>query len=691
MADLDTISIDVVKGIGPARKKLLARLGIRTVADALRHFPRAYSDRCQVTPIARAESGTSVLIVAAVVSVSLRRYSWRNSVLTLRVSDDTGELSALWFNQPYRRSQFRKGQRLALFGKIELADTGQPQMTNPEMETLPAEERTSPHLFRIVPIYPATEDLSQHILRKTMYGIVERFTDRLGEFLPSATRERLQLLPLPVAIRNVHFLEGWQMLEQARRRLMFQKFLLLQLAAALRRKLIHTTKKTRPAVHPHPGDRADRFLSRLPFSLTPAQTRCVREIGRDLSSSRPMNRLLHGDVGCGKTIVAVWAILRTIASGYQASLMAPTDLLARQHYAEISNLLADEDSRVVLLVGSAASRENLYCEISDGRVDLVIGTQAIIQENVQFARLGLVVIDEQHRFGVLQRLKLYEKGDYPDLLVLSATPIPRTLCQTLYGDMDISVIDEMPPGRLPVRTECFPSSRLRDAYERLRTIIRSGNGAYVVCPTIEEKEDAEKTSAVETHRRLAADVFPDMRVGLLHGSMEPGEKEKAVREFRAGLLDILVATTVIEIGIDVPDAGAILITDAECFGLAQLHQMRGRVGRGNSQGYCLVVADPRTDAARERLRTFERTSDGFQIAWEDLKLRGVGEFFGVRQHGLPEIGIGNLLEHHELMQLAREEAFSIVNGDVPLSPEEKEALTREVAKSYGDKLRLGFV
>lgn len=691
MTDLQHISIEVVKGIGPARRKLLARLGITNIAEALRYFPRAYSDRRQVTQTAHADSGTSALIVASVVSVSLRRHSWRNSVLTVKVSDDTGDISAVWFNQPYLKNQFRKGQRLALFGKVSVGPSGQRQTTHPEIEILPAGKSSSPHLFRIVPFYPATEHLSQHIIRRTIYSLLERFAERMKEFLPSATRQRFHLLPLPEAIRNIHFPETWPSLEQARRRLVFQEFFLLQMGAALRRKFINATKKPRPSAASRAGARADRFLSHLPFSLTSAQRRSIEEIRSDLSSPRPMNRLLHGDVGCGKTVVAVWAILRTIASGCQASLMAPTELLARQHYAEIARLLAGKDCRVVLLVGSAAPRESLYRDIADGRTDLVIGTQAVIQERVRFKRLGLVVIDEQHRFGVLQRLKLFEKGDFPDVLVLSATPIPRTLCQTLYGDMDVSVIDEMPAGRLPVQTKCLSSSQLRSAYDRLRAIVRSGNRAYVVCPVIEEKENSERVSAVETHRRLASDVFPDMRVGLLHGSMELRDKEETIREFRSGLLDILVTTTVIELGIDVPDAGAILITNGECFGLAQLHQMRGRVGRGNKQGYCFVVADPKTDAAKERLRIFARTTDGFEIAREDLKLRGVGEFFGVRQHGLPEVGIGSILENREVMQLAREEALSIVNGQVPLTPKEKEALASQLAESYGEKLRLGFV
>jgi len=691
MTELQEISIETVKGIGPARKKLLARLGINSVSDALRFFPRDYSDRSRIAPISRTEAASPALVVATVVSVSLRRYAPGKSVVSVKVTDGTGELYASWFNQPYLVNRFRKGQRLALFGKVGFGPAGERQMSSPEVEVLPGEETASPHLFRIVPIYPATEDLSQHIIRKTLFSIVERFPLRMAEFLPSATRGRLQLLPLPEAVRNIHFPESWSMLERAKKRIIFQEFFLLQMCAALRRNFINRTKKARPSTSPKREERAERFLSRLPFSLTSAQRRAIEEIRRDLSSPRPMNRLLHGDVGCGKTIVAVWAILWTVARGHQACLMAPTELLARQHYSEVSGLLANQDCTVSLLVGSAAAKETLHSDVSGGRADLVIGTQAVIQEKVHFKRLGLAVIDEQQRFGVLQRLMLFEKGDHPDLLVLSATPIPRTLCQTLYGDMDISVIDEMPPGRLPIKTKCLASSETKRAYELLREIIRSGERAYVVCPTIEEKEASERASAVETCHHFAREVFPEMRVGLLHGSMEPLEKEEAIRKFRSGFLDILVTTTVIEIGIDIPDAGAILITNGECFGLAQLHQMRGRVGRGGRQGYCIVVADPRTDAARERLGIFEHTSDGFEIAREDLRLRGVGEFFGIRQHGLPEVGACDIFEHQELMRLAREEAFSIVNGETSLPPHEKEILEREVAKLYGDRLRLGFV
>ena len=691
MTDLQNISIEAVKGVGQARKRLFAKLGINSIADALRYYPREYSDRRRTVKIAQAEMGSPALIVGDVTSVSLRKYSWRKSVLTVRVSDGTAELSALWFNQPYLRNRFTKGQRVAFFGKIGLTPSGRAEMTSPETEILPPGEVLSPHMFRIVPIYPATEDLSPHIIRNVMYRLVKEFSGRVAEFLPCVTREKHCLLPLTDALRNLHFPETWTLLEQAKRRLAFQEFFLLQMGAALRRKFVNATAKQRPQFPAGKANVADRFLSRLPFPLTAAQRRCIQEIRRDLSSARPMNRLLHGDVGCGKTIVAVWAILRTIATGHQASLMAPTELLARQHYAEISKLLARQDCRITLLVGSAASKGALHAKIAEGRTDLVIGTQALIQEKVRFNRLGLIVIDEQHRFGVLQRLRLYEKGNCPDVLVLSATPIPRTLCQTLYGDMDISVIDQMPPGRLPVRTEWFPSSQLHRAHQRLRAIVRSKNRAYVVCPVIQETETSERMSAVETHRRLAREVFPDMRVGLLYGSLDAARKEDTIHKFRGGGLDILVTTTVVEVGIDIPDAAAILITNGECFGLAQLHQMRGRVGRGTEQGYCFVVADPETDAGKERLRIFERTSDGFEIAREDLRLRGVGEFFGTRQHGLPEVAVGNLLEDHEMMQLARKEAFAQVNGDVPLSLEEEEALARELRKTYGDKLRLGFV
>ena len=691
MADLENISVETVKGVGQARKKLLARLSVKTIADALRFYPRAYSDRRCATDIVRAAEGSSVLVVGSVASVSLRRQSWRNSILSVKVSDGTGDLCAIWFNQPYLRNRFKNGMRVTLFGKVGLGLSGKPQMISPEVETLGEDESPSPHFFRIVPIYPATENLSQHIIRTIMHRVVEEYSGRSREFLPSATRERLGLLPLPQALRNVHFAESRALLEEARRRLVFEEFFLLQMGAAIRRKLINGAVKERPAIASKSGNRADTFLSRLPFALTAAQRKSVEEIRSDLSFPRPMSRLLHGDVGCGKTVVAVWAIFRSIADGYQTCLMAPTELLARQHYAELSNLMADQGCKISLLVSSAAPKIDCYRDVAEGRTDLVIGTQALIQEKVRFKRLGLVVIDEQHRFGVLQRLRLYEKGDCPDVLVMSATPIPRTLCQTLYGDMDVSVIDEMPPGRKPIRTECFSSSQLGSAYERVRAIVQSGSRAYIVCPVIEEKDSPERMSVVETHRRLSREVFPEMRIGFLHGSMEPSEKEDAVEKFKRGFLDILVTTTVIEIGIDIPDAGAILITNGECFGLAQLHQIRGRVGRGSEQGYCIIVADPKTDAAKERLRILQGTTDGFQIAKEDLRLRGVGEFFGTRQHGLPEVGAGNILEDYDMMQLARKEAFAVVNREVPLSPEEKKALAYELRKTYGGKLRLGFV
>lgn len=691
MTGLDDIPLDAVKGVGPARQKLFRRLGVHNIAEALRYLPRAYSDRREVTCIAEARNDSPSLIVAEVVSVSLRMLSWRKSVLTVKVSDGTGDLYAAWFNQPYLKTRFAKGEPVALFGKITVGKDGRLQMASPEVELSPSATSPSPHLHRIVPIYPATEELSPNVIRTVMHRIVAQYADRVAEFLPSATRGSLRLLSLNEAIRTIHFPESLTLLEQARRRLIFQELFLLQCAAALRRKFVDAAVKDRPGEVRRPRGRADRFLSRLPFPLTSAQRMAIEEIERDLASPHPMNRLVHGDVGCGKTIVAVWAVLRCISSSEQCALMAPTEILARQHFSEISNLLNEDKCRIALLVGSSTGKDALRRQIARGDFDLVIGTHTLFQEGVRFRRLGLAIIDEQQRFGVAQRLRLYDKGDCPDLLVLSATPVPRTLCQTLYGDMDISVIDEMPPGRLPVQTERFSSADLPAAYGRLREIVCPGNRAYVVCPKVEEEASCERASAVETFRHLSREVFSDMRVGLLYGTMPPSQKEEAIQKFRSGFLDILVTTTVIETGIDIPDAAVILITNAECFGLAQLHQMRGRVGRGGPQGYCLVVADPKTDAAAERLRVFESTTDGFRIALEDLRLRGVGEFFGTRQHGLPEVPAANVFEDPEMLQLARKEAFAVVKGDVSLSAQEKEALAAELQNAYGERIRLGFV
>lgn len=703
MAGLEDISLSAVTGVGPAREKLFRRLGVHNIAEALRYFPRAYSDRREITPLANAPRDVPLLIVGKVASVSLRMFSWRKSVLTVNVSDGTGDLHAAWFNQPYLRTRFAKGKPVALFGKIALGKNGRLQMVSPEVELSLSAASPSPHIRRIVPIYPATDELSPSLIRTVMHRVVSRYADRVEEFLPSETQGRLQLLPLTDALRNIHFPESWSLLEQARRRLIFQELFLLQSAAALRRQFVDAVVKKRPDEVPQPRPSSGGFLSRLSFSLTAAQRRAIEEIRRDLVSPRPMNRLLHGDVGCGKTIVAVWSIVHSVSRGEQCALMAPTELLARQHFSEISHWLDDDTYRIALLVGSSTEKDSLRRQLARGGLDLVIGTHALFQESVRFHRLGLAIIDEQQRFGVAQRLQLYDKGVRPDVLVLSATPVPRTLCQTLYGDMDVSVIDEMPPGRLPVQTERFSSSDLPKAYGRLREIVCMENAearpatgaalhrAYVVCPKVEEQSSSERTSVTKTHRRLSREVFPDMRVGFLYGAMPPPQKEETIQKFRKGLLDILVTTTVIETGIDIPDAAAILITDAECFGLAQLHQMRGRVGRGGQQGYCLIAADPKTDAAEERLRVFESTSDGFRIALEDLRLRGVGEFFGTRQHGLPDVPAADVFEDPEMLQLARREAFAVVQGEAPLSPSEKKALAAELQKAYGERIRLGFV
>jgi ATP-dependent DNA helicase RecG len=673
-----------LKGVGPARARDLARLGLRTVADLLYYFPRRHEDRREFLPVARLRPGEVNTVRGVVSAVEERRPRPGLSLLRVALSDRTGTVWGVWFNQPYRKHQFRRGLTVIFSGRVERR-FGEWRMDNPEYEV---ETGADPlHVGRLVPIYPLTEGLFQRPLRTLAKEVVDRFAVLVPDILPDGVRQQAGLVPAAVAIRDIHFPPSEAALEAARRRLAFEELFLLQLAVALQRREV----RERPGIsHPPDGEMLGRFLGRLPYRLTRAQERVYSQIRDDMESPRPMNRLLQGDVGSGKTVVAAMAALKAASAGYQCALMVPTEILAEQHYQNLLPLLAPLGITVGLLTGSqsAAERSRVLEAMERGQPGVYVGTHALLGESVVLPRMSLAITDEQHRFGVRQRATLLEKGLAADVLVMTATPIPRTLALTVFGDLDLSVIDEMPPGRRPVETHWLPSSRRREAYAFVREQVRAGNQAYVVCPLVEESERLEAEAATKLAARLQEGDLRGLRVGLVHGRLPAREREDVMAKFRSGEIQVLVATTVIEVGVDVPAATVMVVEGAERFGLAQLHQLRGRVGRGDRPSFCLLIGDPGSEEARMRLQAMERTQDGFEIAEEDLRLRGPGELLGVRQHGLPDFKVASLVRDLPLLEEARSLAASLVSRDPGLELPEHRLLRQTLLERYRGRLSL---
>lgn len=675
--DLDQ-PVQYLKSVGPRRAKLLEKLGVNTVRDLLLYFPRRYEDRRHLVPLAKVVPGKVVTASATVVGVEEHRPSPNLTVIRALLSDSTGRAWATWFNQVYVKRQLLPGQKIVVNGRAK-EFLGATEIVVQDYEVVGEEE--SLHVGRIVPFYPLTAGLSQKVLRQIVYRALAEFSDCFPELLPEEIRQRYRFPGIAESLRNIHFPAGREELKRARLRLAYEELFLFQLALGSRR----YAKRQEPGIrHAPDGEKSRLFYASLPFALTAAQRRVLSEIKKDMESPKQMARLLQGDVGSGKTVVAAAAMVKAVESGYQAALMAPTEVLAEQHWYNFQQWLAPLGIRVALLTGGLGrkEREDLLNRIASGEVQVVIGTHAVIQEEVKFRRLSLVVIDEQHRFGVSQRARLQEKGEKPDLLVMTATPIPRTLALTLYGDLDVSVIDELPSGRRPVITVLLPESRRREAYEAIRREVASGGQAYVVCPLIEESEVLQVRAAQELADKLAKEVFPDLSVGLAHGRLPREEREKVMEAFRRGEIRILVATPVVEVGVDVPQATVMVIEGAERFGLAQLHQLRGRVGRGARQSYCYLIARPRTAEARERLKVLVNCTDGFEVAEADLRLRGPGEFFGTRQHGLPEFRLVDLARDVRLVQISRRDAEQVLaSRRLPKGLE-------ETLESYKSKLKI---
>jgi ATP-dependent DNA helicase RecG len=683
------ISLEKLPGVSPARLELLDRLGLRTVGDLFFHFPRSYEDLNDVRPIAALSAGSIQTVQGEVVEIEGRSLSDGRSVVSVVLSDDGKNcLEGVWFNQAFAAKRFRYGQRLSFSGKPKWFRDHW-QMNNPRVQLLDGGEEGGPP--GVVPVYPLTEDLRPEHLRPIIGRAIDLHAAGVADVLPVSLRHKHDWPMFEQALRDIHFPPSLPGAARGRRRFVYEEFLILQLALALRRREVRDEGRA-PVLSATPA--IDARIRRLfPFRLTADQDRAVAEVCGDLAAEKPMQRLLQADVGAGKTAVAVYALLVTVANKHQAALMAPTEVLARQHALTLDHYLAHSRVRRLLLTGALtpAERRNALSALAAGDIDLVIGTQALVQEDVRFARLGLVVIDEQHKFGVHQRARFRRLGVDPHYLVMTATPIPRTVALTVFGDLDVSIIRQLPPGRQPVATRWEPAGQRERVYARLREGMAQGRQAYVVCPLVEESAALDVKAATQTHAELQAGPFRDFRVGLLHGRQDDATKAAVMESFRKHELDLLVCTSVIEVGIDVPDATLLVIEHAERFGLSQLHQLRGRVSRGPVAGQCYLFAEPAGDEGRQRLRAFLRTADGFALAEEDMQLRGTGEFFGTRQHGLGELRVGNLVTDADLLRQARKDAFALVAEDPHLCRPEHALLRGAVLQRYGKTLDLAEI
>lgn len=638
--------VQYLKGVGPQRSRLLAKMGIHSVFDLLWHFPRAYIDRTSLQAANQLIPGEQVGIMGTILTTRSSRSRRGMVVFVAVVETQDGPVQAVWFNQPFLVDILKSGRRVWLSGKVKSILPAEIHVSEYEIME---DEDWSPG---IVPVYSTTEGISQKVWRSLLSQVLEKYLPDYPEILEQSQRQRFELCTIQEALANIHFPADRAAYKQARQRLAFEELLLFLL-----RLQESSQKDSRPGlIHREKNDLVSKVRDRLSYQLTPAQQKVVKEIFADMESPRVMNRLLQGDVGAGKTVVAALSMAKAVASGYQAALMAPTEILAGQHGQALHEVLGESGIRLALLTGSstAGQRAEILDQIKRGEIDILIGTHALIQEDVTFANLGLVVIDEQHRFGVRQRAALASKGANPDTLVMTATPIPRTLALTAYGNLEISIIDQLPPGRKPVKTKYLPYKLRNKAYRFAKQQITAGQQVYVVCPLVEESEKQDIQAAVNLYDELRTGVFHGYEVGLLHGRLRQADKEQVMKRFKDGEIKLLVTTTVVEVGVDVANATVMVIEHAERFGLSQLHQLRGRVGRSALQSYCILLAEPHTDESRQRLRAMEISNDGFYLAQQDLLIRGPGDFWGVRQHGLDQLKIANLAKDLPLAEKARQ-------------------------------------
>ena len=674
--------IESVKGIGPKKAVLIHGLGIYTFGDMLEHYPVSYEDRSKLTPLSELKEGETYYVTGIILKISKNfAYGRQGKMICLKIADDTGELDVTFFNPGYYASSFAEGQQYNFYGKVIRGRLGL-QMVHPEFEKSgPTFEST------ILPVYSTTKGVTQKDLRKIAVSALSRDFS-IKETLPESIVSENKLCSREFALKNIHFPNDKKAFAAAKYRIIYEELFMMQ--TGLFMKGSARCREAAGIAFPH-DDYADEFASSLGFEMTDAQKRVLREIVLDMESAVPMQRLVQGDVGSGKTAVAAAALYKAARNGWQGVMMAPTELLARQHYETFQDFFAGTGIRVGFLSSGvrAAEKRTVVESIANGSVDIIIGTHAVIQESVEFNNLGLVITDEQHRFGVNQRIKLAAKGADPDILVMTATPIPRTLAVIIFGDLDISVIDELPPGRMPIKTKAVSSRSRKKVYSFAADLVNQGRQVYAVAPLISDSESVDALSAESLFERLRSE-YPELRIGLVHGGMKQDEKDAAMESFAAHETDILVATVVIEVGINVPNACVMIIENAECFGLAQLHQLRGRVGRGKDQSYCFLVTDSKSEFGRERAKVIEETQDGFVIAEEDLKMRGPGDFFGTRQHGLPSLGMADLARHIGILNGLRPSVKEMLQADPHLRKPENALVAKGVERLFGTFENLGI-
>ncbi|MBC8015626.1 MAG: ATP-dependent DNA helicase RecG [Sporomusaceae bacterium] len=680
MKDFWTHSIQYIKGVGPAKANLLTKLSIFTIGDLLEHYPRRYEDRSQLRTINALTDGQIETFRCKVISSAESKPRPGLRLTKITVSDCSGVAQLVWFNQPHVKKRYQPGMEVLVSGKVK--SFYQVEVHNPEIEMILDSEPLD--TGRIIPVYSASENVNQRFLRSLISKVLNDCQDAY-EILPNRIIEQYSLLDRRLAFENIHFPSSMELLAQARRRLVFEELYLLQCG------LLFLKKQHRSAQigikHGLDGSLSVQARERLPFMLTDDQQQVLSEVKLDMEDSAPMQRLIQGDVGSGKTVIAALALLKTVENGYQGAMMVPTEILAEQHFKTLSELFAPMGIRISMLTGKLTrkAREHVLSKLREGLVDMVIGTHALIQDAVEFKYLGLVITDEQHRFGVRQRGILREKGKMPDVLVMTATPIPRTMALTVYGDLDVSSIKQLPPGRKPIRTFVRSSDRRQLVYQFILDEVKNGRQAYIVCPLVEESEKIDAQSAVELHEQLVQTYLKDVACGLVHGKMKSADKDMVMNAFYNGKIQVLVATTVIEVGVNVPNATVMVIEGAERFGLAQLHQLRGRIGRGEYQSYCILLSDNRSPDTQERLTIMTNTNDGFILAEEDLKLRGPGQFFGTRQHGLPDLKIADIISDINIFIEAKHAAEETV-----ARPDEFNSICSVLGKRFGQEIGMIF-